>query len=231
MKALGDLGLETRLFSGDSAASVESVANSLGMDEYHSGLSRERGCTVVRDLQTSHGRDGSVAMVGRGAFHATFLSVADCGVAFGTLGEITPETGDLELPGRSLCEVSSLFQMAAAVRARGRHFAVVALTVQAILSGAMAYFGWQLCSGSASLTGGLVDIPGAVALAATVLSAVIVRSACGPLVIGKPAATVSDEADLSDDGIGQDAFGEESASDENTESSQHDNIERSTVQS
>jgi cation transport ATPase len=231
IKALGDLGLETRLFSGDSAASVESVANSLGMDRYHSGLSREKGCTVVRDLQASHGRDGSVAMVGRGAFHATFLSIADCGVAFGPLGEITPETGDLELPGRSLCEVSSLFQMAAAVRARWRHFAVVALMVQAILSGSMAYLGWQLCSGSASLTGSLVDIPAAVALAATILSAVIVRSACGPLVIGRPAATVSDEADLSDDGIGQDAFGEESASDENIESSQQDNIERSTAQS
>ena len=197
---LREVGLELRLFSGDASLSVEAVANSVGVDECHGELSRESGCAILRDLQAQHGHNGGVAVVGRGVFHATFLSVADCGVAFGPLGDATPETGGLELPGRNLHEVGALFEAAALVRRRQSLMARIGLTVQGILAVTVGFFGWQLGSASVGLTGGMVDVTAAIALAAAGVSAVLVRS-CRSWVLPSVPASQEDAAGVVTEGV------------------------------
>jgi soluble P-type ATPase len=76
--ALRDLGVQTRIVSGDVRASVAAIAHRLGVDDYVAQATPESKAEAVRDLQR---RGLRVAFVGDGINDAPALASADVGIA------------------------------------------------------------------------------------------------------------------------------------------------------
>ena len=99
-------GLRVVLLSGDHEASVEAVAQQLGIEEIHANVRPEEKAAVIRELR-AEGR--KVAMAGDGINDAPALAEADVGIAMGSGTDIAKQTagitlmsGDLRGLGRAL---------------------------------------------------------------------------------------------------------------------------------
>jgi Cu2+-exporting ATPase len=108
VQALQSIGLQVHMLSGDSTASVERVAASLGMAG-HGVASRVQGeCTpadklaVLRDLQQAGHK---VAMVGDGLNDGPVLAGAHVSFAFGTAVPLAQAKSDLVVVGDQLMAV------------------------------------------------------------------------------------------------------------------------------
>jgi Cu+-exporting ATPase len=96
-QALRDLkaeGLRLVMLTGDSRATAEAVARSLGIEEYEAGVLPEKKAEVIQRLQ-NEGR--IVAMAGDGINDAPALAQANVGIAMGTGTDVAMESGDVTL--------------------------------------------------------------------------------------------------------------------------------------
>ncbi|MCG3184332.1 MAG: putative copper-transporting ATPase PacS [Planctomycetes bacterium] len=93
IEQLHDQGARTVLITGDHQAAARRVADALGIDEVHAGVTPEGKLQLIDQLKEK----GVTAMVGDGINDAPALARADIGVAIGGGSDVAKETGDMVL--------------------------------------------------------------------------------------------------------------------------------------
>jgi P-type Cu2+ transporter len=114
--ALRRMGVAVALVSGDRRATVEHVARSAGIDDWHS----DAGPEAKRAYIAARQRDGRiVAMVGDGINDAPSLAQADVSLSLGRATALTQWTADIVVLGDDLRDVG------VAIRTARRSFRVI----------------------------------------------------------------------------------------------------------
>lgn len=106
---LHQLGLRTVLISGDSQATTERIAGTLGITDVHAEVLPQQKMAIVRQLQNA-GR--KVLFVGDGVNDAPALATADVGVAMGVSGtDVAIETAEVALLADDLTKLPHLLRL------------------------------------------------------------------------------------------------------------------------
>ena len=111
--------LATGLLSGDTPAAAKALAQTVGIDESHGGLSPADKAAFVarsRDAATrkSRSRPQSLIFVGDGINDAPALAAADVGIAMGSAADVALETADVTLLSGGLAAVPRALDLAEA---------------------------------------------------------------------------------------------------------------------
>lgn len=97
------------MLTGDHEATARTVAQQLGVDEYHAGLLPDEKVEKIREIETAL---GSVAMVGDGVNDAPALAAATVGIAMGAAAsDVALETADVALMADDLGSLPYLFRL------------------------------------------------------------------------------------------------------------------------
>jgi Zn2+/Cd2+-exporting ATPase len=97
------------MLTGDHEATARTVAQRLGVDEYHAGLLPDEKVDKIREIETAL---GSVAMVGDGVNDAPALAAATVGIAMGAAAsDVALETADVALMADDLGGLPYLFRL------------------------------------------------------------------------------------------------------------------------
>ncbi len=103
---LKKLNIRTGMLTGDNKKVAGSLAEKIGIDEYHAQLLPEDKVSVVEELT---GKFGSVAMVGDGVNDAPALAAASVGIAMGAVGsDVAIETADIALMHDDISKIDYL---------------------------------------------------------------------------------------------------------------------------
>ena len=102
LREIRTLGIRTIMLSGDAEAVARTVAQELGLDEYHAELSPADKIELVKK---SRAQDIFTAMVGDGINDAPALAAADIGIAIGSGTDAAKETGDIILTRDDLYDI------------------------------------------------------------------------------------------------------------------------------
>ncbi len=94
--ALQNLGLKIFMVTGDRDAAAKAVADKLGLDGYHAGVTPEDKQTLVRDHQKD-ASSGGVIFAGDGLNDAPALAAADIGIAMGTGTDVAMNSAGIVL--------------------------------------------------------------------------------------------------------------------------------------
>ena len=87
MQALKSAGVKkTVMLTGDKESVAKTVAEMVGIDEYHAGLLPADKVRIVEEMLQEEGEKEKLAFVGDGINDAPVLSRADIGIAMGALG-------------------------------------------------------------------------------------------------------------------------------------------------
>ncbi|CAB3701202.1 heavy metal translocating P-type ATPase [Paraburkholderia rhynchosiae] len=95
IERLARLGVESVLVTGDNHGSAASVANALGIDEFHAEVLPDDKARVIRDLKIRSA--GIVAMAGDGINDAPALAAADIGIAMATGTDVAMHAAGITL--------------------------------------------------------------------------------------------------------------------------------------
>lgn len=129
IEQIKQLGLTPIIISGDRERNVEALAKTLGISEYHAGLSPEEKQTVIRETIAKN--QGYLAYVGDGINDAPSLRLSDVGIAMGGLGsQQAIESADVVLMNDSLKELPGLFRIAKKTKIRSIVNISVALAIK-----------------------------------------------------------------------------------------------------
>lgn len=109
--------IEIGLISGDQLATVQAIAQQLGIEQYHADVMPGDKAQVIKQLQQK--QTGLVAFVGDGINDAPALAEADVGIAMGSGTDIAIESADIVLMGAGLKHLST------AIRASQKTMAVI----------------------------------------------------------------------------------------------------------
>ncbi len=104
LETLHELGLKVVMLTGDAEPTARAVAEKLGIDEFHAGVSPEDKHKFVKQLKA----DGKiVAMAGDGINDAPALAEANVGIAMGTGTGVAIESAGITLVGGDLRGVAA----------------------------------------------------------------------------------------------------------------------------
>jgi Cu+-exporting ATPase len=144
--ALGALGLEVAMVTGDREGVARAVAAELGIDHVYAGVSPEGKAAVVADLRA---RGRVVAMAGDGVNDAPALAAAHVGVAAGRGTDVAVAAADVALLRGGIGALPLAFELARATLRTVRQnlfWAFVYNVVGVPLAAGLLYpvTGWQL---------------------------------------------------------------------------------------
>jgi Cd2+/Zn2+-exporting ATPase len=129
--ALGKLGCEVTMLTGDNAATATAVAREVGVGTVRAGLLPQQKIDEVQALVARH---GSVAMVGDGINDAPALAAATVGIAMGHGGtDVALEAADVALMSDDLTRLPFAIDLGRATRAMIRQNVIFSMGVVAIL--------------------------------------------------------------------------------------------------
>ncbi|MCE9529499.1 MAG: heavy metal translocating P-type ATPase [Planctomycetales bacterium] len=112
--ALHNLGLTTRLVSGDRQQVAEEIARRMGIEHVVAEVLPADKQRIVRELQAQR---EVVAMVGDGINDAPALAAADLGIAMGTGADVALESADMVLTRHDLLLLPRAIRLSRAVLA------------------------------------------------------------------------------------------------------------------
>jgi heavy metal translocating P-type ATPase len=102
IQRLKRLGIKTVMLTGDNMRTAKSIAEQVGVDDFHAELLPEQKVEAIKDLM----KGSVVAMVGDGVNDAPALATSDVGFAMGAAGsDVAVETADVALLGDDLTKV------------------------------------------------------------------------------------------------------------------------------
>ncbi|MEO8268254.1 MAG: heavy metal translocating P-type ATPase [Aureliella sp.] len=108
LKTLHELGLKVVMLTGDAQPTAKAVAEKLGIDEFHAGVTPEDKHDFVKRLKA----DGKVvAMAGDGINDAPALAEANVGIAMGTGTGVAIESAGVTLVGGDLRGVAAAINL------------------------------------------------------------------------------------------------------------------------
>ncbi|AJZ63653.1 copper-translocating P-type ATPase [Paraburkholderia fungorum] len=95
VERLAQMGIKSVLITGDNQGSAASVAQALGIAEFHAEVLPDDKARVIRDLKIRSA--GIVAMVGDGINDAPALAAADIGIAMATGTDVAMQAAGITL--------------------------------------------------------------------------------------------------------------------------------------
>ncbi|MEI6110308.1 MAG: copper-translocating P-type ATPase [Cyanobium sp. ELA712] len=122
--ALGRLGLQVVMLSGDARRTAEVVAAQVGIERVIAEVRPADKASVIRNLQEQG--EGPVAMVGDGITDAPALAQADVGIAMGTGTDVAIAASDITLISGNLAGVPAAIELSRAAMANIRQNLVFA---------------------------------------------------------------------------------------------------------
>ncbi len=108
---LHSMGIKCMMLTGDKKEVAESVAKTIGLDDFLAEVLPEQKAVKIKELQ---GQGLRVAMTGDGVNDAPALATANVGVAVGAGTDIAVETADIVLVRSNPSDVASIFFLAKA---------------------------------------------------------------------------------------------------------------------
>ena len=132
LSVLNRVGVTTTvMLTGDNAATAQSVAQAVGVDQVHSNLLPEDKVDIVKKLQQQY---RTVAMVGDGINDAPALAQASVGIAMGGTGsDMALETADIVLMADRLEKLEQAIRLGVRSQRIVKQNIALALTSVAVL--------------------------------------------------------------------------------------------------
>ncbi len=128
--ALGEMGIESVMLSGDNKHVAESIARRVGVDRYYGELLPEDKVAAVEQLAVRH---GGVAMVGDGINDSPALARASVGIAMGGAASAQAmETADIVLLAQGLRQLPGTIRRARFARNLIRQNIALSLGLKAV---------------------------------------------------------------------------------------------------
>lgn len=121
------------LLTGDGKEAAESVANRLGIDEWHGDLLPAEKVSLMESIMNREGPRGATAFIGDGINDAPVLARADVGIAMGVAGaDAAVETADVVLMTESPRKIAEAVRRARSTRAIVLQNIFLALAVKGV---------------------------------------------------------------------------------------------------
>jgi Cu2+-exporting ATPase len=133
LRALGNLGWNVHILSGDDSRVVEAVGNELGLPPEH--CAGDVAPETKRMLVETQRVEGPVVMVGDGVNDAAAMAAATCGIAVSGAAEIAIEAADVYLRAPSITAIAETASGARATLATIRRSLRLSLAYNLVAGG------------------------------------------------------------------------------------------------
>lgn len=114
IRELQDMGIRVVMLTGDNEKTAKAIGKEAGVDEVIAGLLPEGKEKVIRQLQTTGGKNTKVCMVGDGINDAPALTRADTGIAIGNGTDVAIDSADIVLMKSTLSDLPACIRLSRA---------------------------------------------------------------------------------------------------------------------